>query len=828
MAVNLIPFDYKDSPYVSTTRNKITDVGSLFINLIGHNKDILINLNINYLFQKILKASKNIIDLDNIKDSKKKLFINFDCYIFNNILDVISVNITVLSKNENEKIYIFNRKNNSDLVHTIPVVNKLLQENYCGIGIFSSPNPILLKANMRFLESLNKPFNNREISIGSSYNVLLPNLLIDNIDEIFSNVLNTGEMYYCPDIKLRKNKYEEYCCSITVVPIKEKGISKYIVIFIEDLTHNYLSVKSKVFQNNLSESTFDTFMNATTQMMCIIRDSDEIIINANKEFIHFFSPKDKEIVGKALADTELDRELYLRLISDLRKTGELCDIEISRSAGTVLFSAFPIIIAEEKCTLFTCSGTNELNKIQSYLAHVNKELDKTFRMFSNLLDSIQDEFYAFDRNWNLVYTNSKFENDQKMSKEQLIGRNLWSLFPDLIGSFLHSKLLQALEEKIVLKFEYFSNYNRRWYESHVYPSQDLIAVLSHDISAKKEAEKNKALLAAIVEDSHDGIISLDLDGRILTWNHSCERIFGYTAEEIIGKYVTSLSLPNNIYEHSQVMNKIFTDGYAQLETLRQHKNGKLLNIFLSSSLIKDEKGVPFAISSVYQDITERKYMEIEIARLDRLNLIGELAAGISHEVRNPMTVIRGYIQLFLSKAEFSGYRNQLNTIIEELDRANSIITEFLTIGKNSNTNMQKHNLNSSISSLLPLIEAEALRQDKTIVTCLEDIPNLIMNKEEIRQLLLNLVRNGLEAMPNGKTLSIKTYVHNQQVFLEIKDQGHGISLEVYEKIGTPFFTTKEDGTGLGLAVCYGIASRHNASISIETSPSGTTFFVCFK
>ncbi len=282
------------------------------------------------------------------------------------------------------------------------------------------------------------------------------------------------------------------------------------------------------------------------------------------------------------------------------------------------------------------------------------------------------------------------------------------------------------------------------------------------------------------------------------------------------KYVTTLSLPNNVYEHSQIMNKIFTDGFAQLETLRQHKNGKILNIFLSSSLIKDEKGVPFAISSVYQDITERKYMEIEIARLDRLNLIGELAAGHRHEAQSN-TVNRG---------TFSWSCLNLNLLIEitfskiikKLECTGKVITQVLTIGKNSNTNMQKHNLNSSINMLLPLIEAEALRQDKTIMTCLEDIPNLIMNKEEIRQLILNLVRNGLEAMPKGKTLTIKTYVHNQQVFLEIKDQGHGIPLEVFEKIGTPFFTTKEGGTGLGLAVCYGIASRHNASISIEQIP----------
>ena len=108
------------------------------------------------------------------------------------------------------------------------------------------------------------------------------------------------------------------------------------------------------------------------------------------------------------------------------------------------------------------------------------------------------------------------------------------------------------------------------------------------------------------------------------------------------------------------------------------------------------------------------------------------------------------------------------------------------------------------------------------------VPNLQLNRNEIRQLILNLYRNGLEAMESGKTLTIRTYMENDDVVLAIEDQGSGIKPEVLEKLGTPFFSTKDNGTGLGLGVCYGIAARHNAKIDIETSSSGTTFFVRFK
>lgn len=117
---------------------------------------------------------------------------------------------------------------------------------------------------------------------------------------------------------------------------------------------------------------------------------------------------------------------------------------------------------------------------------------------------------------------------------------------------------------------------------------------------------------------------------------------------------------------------------------------------------------------------------------------------------------------------------------------------------------------------------------KEVKVELGEIPDLPLNEKEIRQLILNLVRNGLEAMNQGGYLLIKTFKSGEKVFLAVQDQGEGIDGDVLKKLGTPFFTTKDTGTGLGLAVCYNIAARHNASIEVETSPTGTTFYVQFK
>jgi len=231
------------------------------------------------------------------------------------------------------------------------------------------------------------------------------------------------------------------------------------------------------------------------------------------------------------------------------------------------------------------------------------------------------------------------------------------------------------------------------------------------------------------------------------------------------------------------------------------------------------------------DITKRKVAEEEIARLDRLNLVGEIAAGISHEVRNPMTTVRGYLQLWKERDNYEEHTETIDLMISELDRANGILTEFLSIArtKSKKTEMySKVKLNNLVNSLYPLILADATNQDKQVILVAEEVAELTMIEREIRQLILNLTRNGLEAMSSGGILKIMTYMEENSIVLAVEDKGIGISEDNIARLGTPFLTTKEGGTGLGLTTCYSIAERHNAKISVESSAAGTVFVVKFK
>lgn len=221
--------------------------------------------------------------------------------------------------------------------------------------------------------------------------------------------------------------------------------------------------------------------------------------------------------------------------------------------------------------------------------------------------------------------------------------------------------------------------------------------------------------------------------------------------------------------------------------------------------------------------------EKKMSDLNRMNLTGELAASIGHEVRNPLTTVKGFLQYLGGKPEQVDYREFFQLMIEELDRANSIITQFLSLAKDQDLIFQKLNLNQVIYEILPLLQADALRSGSEIEEELGEIPPVIIDVNSIRQLIMNLVKNSIEAMPAGGVVRIATLHSGQAVLLLIQDCGPGIPPEILEAIGRPFMTTKESGTGLGLAVCYRIARSHNAAITVNSqSGKGTTFAVEFR
>jgi PAS domain S-box-containing protein len=259
-----------------------------------------------------------------------------------------------------------------------------------------------------------------------------------------------------------------------------------------------------------------------------------------------------------------------------------------------------------------------------------------------------------------------------------------------------------------------------------------------------------------------------------------------------------------------------------------HKSGETVWTEHNYAVIAEERDTRYAVEGIIRDVTKRVTLEQEMARFDRLNIVGQMAANLAHEIRNPLTTVRGYIQLLGNKAEFRGYKAQLAMLLDELDRTNAILREYLALSKNKIIEIKSCDLNEIIKSLYPLIQASAVAYAVEVRLKLSKIPRLQLDEKEIKQLILNLTRNALEAMADGGILTMETNAGQNTTTLLVKDTGKGIPQNVLDNLGKPFLTTKEDGTGLGIAICYRIVNRHHAKLDVETGPAGTAIIVKFQ
>lgn len=351
------------------------------------------------------------------------------------------------------------------------------------------------------------------------------------------------------------------------------------------------------------------------------------------------------------------------------------------------------------------------------------------------------------------------------------------------------------------------------------PILNKIAGFTDDLKQmNRTLESSKLNVIRIMEGISDGFYALDREWRFTFVNHKLKLVTD--KDELVGKTIWEV--------FPQVANSLTFEKMQEVMSKNQSVHWEAGG-FINLDQNHEYHAYPYkeGLTVFFRDVTEHKRQQQELGRLERLNLIGQLAAGISHEIRNPLTTVKGFLQLFLAKPCFVNDIEYFDLMISEIDRANSIITDFLSLAKSNNKNNLPHNINDVINKVFPMLQADAFNSNKEVATDLEPLPDIMINEDEIKQLILNLVRNGLEVTTEQGSVMISTYLKGDRVVLAIRDQGAGIPNEIQEKIGTPFFTTKETGTGLGLAISMGIAERHNAVFKFETGNNGTTFYTLF-
>lgn len=619
---------------------------------------------------------------------------------------------------------------------------------------------------------------------------------------------------------------------------------------------NNLRLRKSKF--NIHEySNLDIFFNAYRNsdiIMSILNLDDFTYVDINDSWIRAFGYSRQEVIGQR--NTSLS--LWTNAMQDEQKYQEIRENNGMQSYEVQYRSKDGGIGYGMVCSqLIVIDGNNFCLNAMVDITDRKQTKNRLLQSEENLknilftLASISDPFYAVDAEWRIVYVNQRAQEWWQRSQEELYGKLLWEILCEPEKPRVYKQICTAMRERVTVNYETFSVKMASWFEVSVYPARDGgLTFYFKDITARKQAEQalkdseeRHRLLAeklrevdlAQSEDrfykifnlNPDMIVIMDMeDNTYIEANQAALDAYGFTRDEIIGRTgleIEAINQTDHLYNNFLVQLRSFGI-IKNFELTTTSKSGKRIDLMISSVLINLD-GRQCRLS-ILKDISEKKRYEQEIARLDRLNLVGKMAASIGHEIRNPMTSVRGFLQIF-SQENASDNKVYYDLMIEELDRANGIITEFLSLAKDKTADLQPRSLAYIIARIKPMLEAEALLHGKHVEIVSGKDVQLLLDENEIRQMILNLVRNGMDAMIPGGTVTIIIEENETEVMLGIADQGYGIAPEIAERIGTPFVSSKDNGVGLGLAVCYSIADRHGARIAFDTGSEGTVFRVYF-
>ena len=366
------------------------------------------------------------------------------------------------------------------------------------------------------------------------------------------------------------------------------------------------------------------------------------------------------------------------------------------------------------------------------------------------------------------------------------------------------------------------------------------AILYRSLKTKaNELAQLKVYSDNVVESISVGVVVINPQGEITTWNSSMESFYGLTQLEVLGKNIGEVFPPDLIRTMKKIVDGprwiVEETGHLYKTHLEFKKadgtpETRMVNIIFSPFVSRDDMITGTLL--VFDDITEKVQLENQLLQAEKLTSIGLFAAGIAHEVNTPLAGISSYAQMLLKEAPSdSPQYTGLKKIEQQSFRASNIINNLLNFARVTDSEVQEVNMNSLMVETLSLLDHQFKKGSIKVRLELDpSIPKTLGSAGKLQQVFMNLFLNAKDAMPHGGQLDVKTQQRNSTLLVEIKDSGAGIPQENIKKIYDPFFTTKEvgKGTGLGLSVSYGIIQEHSGRISVESEAgSGTTFKLRF-
>ncbi|HEX3800718.1 MAG TPA: PAS domain S-box protein [Verrucomicrobiae bacterium] len=362
--------------------------------------------------------------------------------------------------------------------------------------------------------------------------------------------------------------------------------------------------------------------------------------------------------------------------------------------------------------------------------------------------------------------------------------------------------------------------------------------LVEDLSERKQAEERMRDQATLLDMAADAIIVQDAESRVITWNHGAERLYGWTAQEVIGRRITELYPAHAGFEWTR--EELLADGDWSGELRQLTREGKLLVVSSRVTLMRDTNGLPKSVLIINTDITEKKNLEMQFLRAQRMESIGTLASGIAHDLNNILAPISIASQILRMKPLDKEAQELVDRIEASAHRGAGVVRQVLTFARGIEGERALLQPRHLIKEIINMAQDTFPKNVSITYSVAEDLWPVIADATQLHQVLLNLFVNARDAMPSGGQISCtaeNALIEDTRMLLpgakagpyaliQVKDTGVGIPADIMEKIFEPFFTTKElgKGTGLGLSTVLGIVKSHGGSVIVYSEPGkGATF-----
>lgn len=329
------------------------------------------------------------------------------------------------------------------------------------------------------------------------------------------------------------------------------------------------------------------------------------------------------------------------------------------------------------------------------------------------------------------------------------------------------------------------------------------------------AEKNRELavtsdyLKSLLQSMSDGVIAIDTNNVVTHFNHASEIILGYQAEEIVGYPF------RDIFERDFPAPKM--PGAMELKT----KSARLVPVNERDSIITNHNNQPLGKVKTFQDLSELTALREQVRQIDRLAAIGEMAATVAHEIRNPLGGIRGFAALLAQDIDTEDPRHRMvQKILNGTESLDKVVTELLEYTRPVELNLRPYGALDIIEGAMPYLDGQI--KNIQIHNHISQDLHVLVDPDKMRQVILNILLNSAQSIQGEGNIEITARTESSSVYIAIQDDGCGMDNETLNKIFSPFFTTKEKGTGLGLAICLKIIEGHGGNISSESEPGQGT------